>query len=325
MRRRASRAGRAWAMAWVAFALAGCGEAADEGIPALQLGGPPGEGGTLTWVVADRVESFDPLVAETRAEQLVTRQINEPLTQQVASPFDPERRVPGLVRRARGSGDNVIWTLHLRSGVVFQDGEPFNGAAVRVNATRWQTTAAGRALLPDLLEVASPKPDVVQFVLAAPDPRFPKRLASPRLGIVSPAALEPASGSGAVLARPSQTGTGPFELFGRSASTRVLARNTSWWGLAADVDIGPALEQIEIRTEPSAELRLALLDAGDAQLADELGPEQARLAAADPLLSVLRGRGRTWLGLERSVRGVESAERIPSLASAWLTTLTTAG
>lgn len=321
----ARRRGAAYAVAF-GVVLVGCGGAAgDRGTPALSTGNPPGEGGQLTWAVADRIRSVDPLTASTRAEQLASRQVHEPLTAVAASPFDPAREVAGLARRSRSSGDQTIWTFRLRPGVVFQDGRPFNSAAVRVNALRWRTTADGRALLPGLVAVASPRPNIVQFVLSAPDPDLPERLASPRLGIVSPDALTPSTGEGAVLARPSQTGTGPFEIFGRDATGRVLAPSPTWWGATAELELGPALDGIEFRTESSPALRLALLDAGEAQLADELGREQANLAAEDPLLTILRGDETSWLGLERSVRGIESAVEIPSLASAWLTDVATAG
>lgn len=305
-----------------ALVAAGCGGASDEGTPALSQDSPPGEGGRLTWAVADRAEGVDPLEADTRAEQLLSRQVNEPLTAMLEGPFDESRRVPGLVRGTRSSSDQTIWTLRLRSGVRFQDGTPFNSGAVRANAVRWQTTVAGRELLPDVVGVAAPLRLQVQFVLSEPDPSFPERLDSPRLGIVSPRALEPSSGNGAVLARPMKTGTGPFELFDRSRTSQLLARNTDWWGATGDPDLGPALEQIVFRTEPDPSLRLALLDAGDIQLADELGRSQADIARDDPLLSVLAGPRETWLGIERSVRGVDSAREIPSLASAWLTTVT---
>ena len=150
------------------------------------------------------------------------RQVNEPLTAKVAGPFDVERRVPGLVVRPQSSEDDTIWTFRLRDGVFFQDETPFNSAVVQANATRWLTTAAGRALLPGLLSVDAPSPGEVRFALAAPDPDFPEHLSAPQLGIVSPTALEPSSGDGAIVTRPSQTGTGAFELRERDGDRAFL-------------------------------------------------------------------------------------------------------
>ena len=326
MRPRPRRAGASGllTLAAVALALSGCGGEENEGTPALTAGEPLGEGGTLVWAVADPVSGVGPLAARSRAEELVTRQIHEPLIASLAGPFGDTRRVPGLARSARHSGDATIWTLRLRSGVRFQDGTPFNAEAVLANAERWQTTPAGRRLLPDLEDAFAPRFDVVRFILAAPDRAFDERLAAPQLGIVSPRALRPRSGTRAALTRVLGTGTGPFESRERGPTRHLLARNTDWWGTASDVDLGPALEQIEFRSEPSSSVRLALLDAGDAQLADELDPDQAQQALADPLLNALPGAGETWLGLSRAVRGVESAREIPSLSGAWLTNVTVA-
>ena len=306
--------------ALLALAFGGCG-GGDEGTPAVSSATPAGEGGTLVWAVAGPLSATDPLEASTRAEEILTRQVNEPLTAKVGGPFDLERRVPGLAVKAQSSEGDSIWTFTIRDSVSFQDGTPFNAGAVQANATRWLTTAAGRALMPDLISVDAPSPGSVRFVLAAPDPGFPKRLAAPQLGIVSPDALSPSSGEGAVVRRSSQTGTGAFELRERDGSHALLARNTGWWGSSARVELGPALDQIELKITPESSLRLAMLDAGEAQLADELSPGDARQASSDPLLSVLPSGGGTSLGLERSVRGVDSGREIPALSSAWLTGL----
>lgn len=307
-----------------AIAVAGCGGDENEGTPALSAGEPLGIGGSLTWVVADRVTDIDPLTADTRAELLLSRQIHEPLIVNVAGPFGDARRAPGLALRARPSGDGTIWTLRLRRGVSFQDGSPFNAEAVLANAERWRVTSAGRELLPGLVDAFAPRFDVVRLILAEADRRLDERLADARLGIVSPRALPSPSGAGASLGRAFETGTGPFELRERTADRQLLHRDSSWWGAAEEPSLAPALEQVEFRAEGSSAVRFALLDAGEAQLADELPAAQARQAREDPLLTVVRGTGGTSLGLSRAVRGIESAREIPSLSSVWLTSLTVA-
>ena len=96
-----------------------------------------------------------------------------------------------------------------------------------------------------------------------------------------------------------------------------MARNTGWWGTRHE--LGPALDQVQFRVVPSAAERLTLLRRGEVQVADRLSAGDARRLARDPLLSALPGPGGTALGLERSVRGVNSATQIPSLSGAWLT------
>src|SRR5437762_3156967 len=82
-----------------------------------------------------------------------------------------------------------------RLGVHFQDGTPFNADAVLVNSKRWQTSPVGQKLLPHLFAVDAPRPDEVRFLLDQPVPDLVSRLSDPRLGIVSPRALNPQTGN----------------------------------------------------------------------------------------------------------------------------------
>ncbi len=296
----------------------GCGEGETEA-PASATPGAPGAGGPLAWALPSAPEEIDPLQANSRADQLLTRQIHEPLVESLASPFGAARRLPGLAVSVDASADDTIWSFRLRPGVRFQDGTPLNAGAVAANGNRWLSTDEGRALMPDLFAADAPRPDLVRFLLEAPDPNFPERLASPRTGIVSPRALTDPTGQGAELRRDVGTGTGPFELREQDTSETLVARNVAWWG--TERDLGPALDQVVFRAVPDADERLALLAAGDVQVADGLGPEQVRDARGEPLIEVLPGGGGAAMGLERSVRGITSAREIPSLSGVWVTRL----
>ncbi|MGI9019753.1 MAG: ABC transporter substrate-binding protein [Solirubrobacterales bacterium] len=287
--------------------------------PTTRSGGSPtpGNGGALAWAVPATPGSIDPLLASARADQLVTRQIYEPLVATVSGPFGDVRRLPGLALSSSPSAGATIWSFRLRAGVRFQDGSPFNAGAVLANGRRWITTSEGQAVMPDLFAVDAPRPDLVRFFLRAPDPGFPQRLEAPQTGIVSPRALDVPSGEGAQLRREGRSGTGPFELRERSLEEVLLARSSVWWG--AERDLGPTLDQVLFRRVPDPQERLALLGEGDVQIADALGPAQVRAARGQPLLDVLPGSGGTSVGLERSVRGIDSAGEIPSLAGVWLT------
>jgi ABC-type transport system substrate-binding protein len=290
----------------------GCG-GTSEG-PVAGAGGQPAPGGTLTVALPQPPGSLDPLYADSPAEQLITRQVHEPLVESLAGPYGDVRRLPGLALAEHPSGDRTIWRFDLREGVRFQDGARFNASAVLVNAARWRDTEAGRALLPGLVAVDAPRPDLVRFLFVRPEPRAPELLSSPQLGIVSPVALR---AGGATLARADRSGTGPFEIRERSARQVLEARNTSWWGSGRG--LGPALDQIEFHYVPDATDRVKLLRSGEVQVAEELDASQLDGLRRDPLLTELRGPGGTGLGLERSVRGFDSARQIPSLSAAWLT------
>jgi ABC-type transport system substrate-binding protein len=275
----------------------------------------PTGSGVLRWVLADRPTTLDPLYATTASDRLAARQLHEPLVETLNAPFGTARSSTGLARTIQPSGDGTVWRVRLRSGVRFADGASFNAGAVLANAARWQATPRGRAVLGSFL-VDAPSPELVRFILPAPDPNFDDRLASPLLGIVSPRAITGAGGGELAPSRAPDSGTGPFELRERSADRLLLARNTEWWG--GTRGLGPGVDQLELTAEPDADQRLADLQAGSAEVA-ALGPDQLAAAREDPLLTVLP-QVAGGVGVERSVRGIPSAA-VPALNGAWLTSL----
>jgi len=290
----------ALALLSVALLIAGCGggddgDGASTGLP------PAGGGGTLVYAV--------PALP-------IARRVYEPLVARLTGPYGATTVRPGLALSAEPSPDRSVWILTLRRDVRFQDGTPFNATAVLANSRRWTTLPKGRALLPGLFAVDAPRPDQVRFLLDGPDPDLPSRLASPRLGIVSPAGLEPQGGANSRLRTTEESGTGPFEL-GAVSDTRIeLSRSASWWG--SPVGLGPALDGAAFLAEPDEDRRLALLDGGAIEVADPLGPAGLATVAEDPLLSAIGGPT-LGIGLEDSVRGIDSARAVPLLSRVWLT------
>jgi peptide/nickel transport system substrate-binding protein len=303
------------AAAVIVVAGAGCGDN-DVG-SAADAGATLGDNGALTYALDGAVRELDPLLATTRAERVVTQQVHEPLVESLRGPLEAGRPEPGLARSWRASRDREIWRFELRRRVRFQDGRPFNAASVLANAERWRATPQGTTLLPELSAADAPRPDLVRFILTRPVADLPQRLASPRLGIVSPAALRRGGAGSGRPAAIERSGTGAFELRERGPGTIVVARNVGWWGSRAG--LGPALDQVQFRVAPSDRERLLLLRGGTAQVADSLPPAAADRIRRDPLLSYVGGRGDRVLGLERSVRGIDSASAVESLSQVWLT------
>ena len=99
----------------------------------------------------------------------------------------------------------------------------------------------------------------------------------------------------------------------------LLARNADWWG--TPLGLGPGVDQVELTVIPVAARRIDGLLSGAVDVADELGGGAAmKRIADDPLLTVVRGPA-VKLGLERSVRGIDSAAAAQALADVWLTDL----
>jgi peptide/nickel transport system substrate-binding protein len=294
--------------------IAGCGggndTAATGGTTALARAGG---GGTLVYALPALPNDLDPLAATSRDAQLVTLQIHEPLIASLAGPYEDSSHRPGLAQSIHRSPDQTIWTLRLRDGVRFSNGTPFNASAVLANARRWQSLPQGRALLPSLFAVDAPRPDVVRFLFDRATPDLPRRLSSPQLGIVAPASLNPPSGEQARVDS-GGLGTGPFKPAHTATGELVLTRNASWWGTA--LGLGPALDSLDFRGVSGADQRVALLSGGEAQVAGSIPDAELDSLDDDPLLTSVPG----GIGMERSVRGIDSSEPV-SFSGVWLTTI----
>ena len=289
------------ALAVAAMLASGCGGGATRFL-AAESPSRAGGNGELVYAIPSPAGVLDPLAAQTISEQTVARQIFEPLTASLDGPYGRRRNVPGVALSSLHSGDFRVWSLQLRPGVRFQDGRLLDASAVVVNAERWRTSAVGRRLLPSLIAADAPRPDLVRFVFGAPMRDLPARLGDPRLGLVSPAALLPQSGTDASLLRVSQAGSGPFQLSARPTGGVVLKRNRGWWG--SRHGLGPALDEVAFRAVASRAGRLVLLRSGAVRVAGDVGRAAAQRLRTDPLLTSVAVASPYPIGLERSVRGI---------------------
>jgi ABC-type transport system substrate-binding protein len=305
------------ALAVAATLAAGCG-AGTTRFPAAESPPRAGGNGELVYAIPSPAGGLDPLAARTISEQTVARQIFEPLIASLDGPYGGRRNVPGVALSSRHSGDFRVWSLRLRPGIRFQDGRLLDASAVVVNAERWRTSAVGRRLLPSLIAADAPRPDLVRFVFDAPLRDLPARLGDARLGLVSPAALLPQSGTGASLLRVPQAGSGPFQLSARPTGGVVLERNRGGWGSRRG--LGPALDEVAFRVVGNQSSRLALLRAGSVRVAGDVGKATAEQLRADPLLTSAAAASPYPIGLERSVRGIVGW-RPGSLSGVWVTVI----
>ena len=262
--------------------VAGCGSSVDSNVGVA--GALPAPSGSLRIALPGSPGTADPLTAATASQELLVAQINEPLEQVLHGPYGDAQRAKGIALRIRQASGGSVWHVELRPGIRFQDGSRLDAAAVLANATRWRTTAEGRALLPGLVAADSPRPGFVRFFLDRPDPAFAKRLGAPQLGLVSQRALSPSSGDAAVMSHSTDTGTGPFELRQRSSRTVLIARNAAWWGTG--LRLGPAIDSVTLTYADSPAARARLLREGAVDVAEDISPGDASALERDPLLDV---------------------------------------
>ena len=91
---------------------------------------------TLVFAQSGDAVKLDPALIEDGLSARVTQQIFEGL---VGFDGATTRIKPALAETWETSADGKVWTFHLRQGVTFHDGTPFDASAVKANFDRWQS------------------------------------------------------------------------------------------------------------------------------------------------------------------------------------------
>lgn len=164
----------------------------------------------------------------------------------------------------------TAWRFKLRPNVKFQDGTPFNAAAVAAALQRAQLEPLGCAIRSSKLgnnPYATKLVDdlTIDVVGRNPDPIVPYRMAVVDIG--SPAAT-PADKKTQI-----PVGTGPFK-FERWTKGRevVLSAVEGYWGAK------PSVGRVEFTWRGESAVRAAMVDTGEAHLAFGIAPQDATSA-----------------------------------------------
>jgi peptide/nickel transport system substrate-binding protein len=224
---------------------------------------------TFTFGTASDPRTLDPALANDTESYRVTQQMMQGLVG-----VDPLTSEPTalLAESWKEQDDGRAYEFTLRQDVVFQDGEPFDAAAVCANFDRWYTTPAaaraGASRLPfeNVFKAYSDQPDVslyggctataqytVEVQLTGRITGLVPALAAPAFAMSSPAALAP--GSADDLGR-APVGTGPFELVSWEPGTVELRFFDGYWGERGDV------ERVIFTTIANADSRARALTSG---------------------------------------------------------------
>ncbi|WP_219823882.1 ABC transporter substrate-binding protein [Actinokineospora auranticolor] len=252
--------------------VASCGGTTEAAGPS----GAPVRGGTLRVAVADEPECLDPQQSPTAASRFLAR----PLVDSLVNQGGGGRIAPWLATEWRVSTDRLAYTFTLRKNVKFADGAVFDAAAVKANLDR-VVNPATKSLLAASLISAYDKSTVVdehtvEIRLKHPDSTFLSALATPNLGIQSPATLtgDPAARCATVI------GTGPFRSAEGFASQKGISytRNPdyAWPPEGAENDGAAWLDAIEIQIAPDAGARYGALTSGQVDAIANVSPTNAR-------------------------------------------------
>ena len=231
-------------------------------------------GGTLLWGMPAAETVLDPHVGCGALTMYATYHMFEGLWDQDIKHSGPRSDIiPALATHWEISDDGLEYTFHLREGVTFHDGTPFDAEVVKWNYDRfWNEEAAhffptAKAFLGYytrwIRNVETIDPMTVRITLTAPNYEFLRLgvLSCGQARMVSPTAVRELGNEG--FAR-NPVGTGPFRFAEIEPNVKtVLVRNDDYWGPAARLDriIFRALEDPATRTNA--------LEAGEVHIIDE--------------------------------------------------------
>src|SRR5215212_4342702 len=244
--------------------------------------------------VGTDVDELDPRTMDTQEAYIAAANVYDCL---VLYEFGATTLRPGLAESWEISADGLQYTFHLRQGVKFHDGDPFNADAVvtwfnsiKEGAPGSQYDATRMVYISDFYtnwidSVEKIDDATVNMVLHQAYSPLLANLAIPKASIISPSAL--AKGLDALATNPS--GTGPFKLASPDDWTRdsqmVLQANPDYWGGA------PKVDQLILKIIPEGSSRLQQVETGELDIAWALTPEDVERARDNPDLTVVEDAG----------------------------------
>jgi peptide/nickel transport system substrate-binding protein len=262
--------------------------------PALSVGAASAQ--TLRIGLADDPDILDPTQARTFSSRIVFAGLCDKL-------FDigPELEiVPQLATGWEWTDDNKGLIVRVRSGVKFQDGEPFDAAAVKFSIERHLTMPGSnrKAEISAVTGVDVIDDRTVKLVLSAPYAPLLAQLTDRAGMVVSPKAAQAAGetfGSHPVCA-------GPFKFVERVAQDRIVVeRFANYW----DND-KIKLDRIVYLPIPDSTVRLANLQSAGLDMIERVAATDLDAVRKDPRLKLL---GITGLGYNGITTNLANGER----------------
>jgi peptide/nickel transport system substrate-binding protein len=246
----------------------------------------PTPGGTLTFAFNADWGVLDPAATTVTFARNIMGFIYDPLLRK-----NPETGeiVAGLAESFEASEDGTTITLHLREGVTFHDGTPFNAAAVKFTFDRISDPALASpfaATISGPLEsIETPDDYTVVIQLTEPYAPYLDSLTQVVLAPVSPTAVEQYGADFGL----NPVGTGPFRFVSTTPDEEViLERNPDYnWGPEYAAHQGPAyLDGIVVLNISEDSTRMSLIQTGELDLVYNPLVNQLDFFRDDPAYSV---------------------------------------
>ena len=239
----------------------------------------PVRGGTLTVVSPDPAAKLDPAQYKSYSDVAILYCVTNRLVR-VNSDL---QIVPDLAESWEVSDDKLKWTFHLRKGVKFQDGTPFNSGAIQAQFARLrdpELAFSSTARLPEITSIETPDEYTVVFGTDSPFGPFLNYISHMSKCILSPASIEK---DGPRSPDTNPVGSGPYRVaeFAPAMSITLEPFDECWSGK-------PSLDKLVLIPAPEPAARANLLRTGEADVADQIPIAELESLDADPNITVIR-------------------------------------
>lgn len=242
----------------------------------------PVTGGTL--IVAADGTSFPPNLNPAIATSNGVTYISSKVVEYLAD-AGYDGLIPRLAESWEGSEDGLTFTVHLRDGITFSDGEPLTSEDVKFSAEQaWKPLQNfGRIVLANLEEVETPDPLTAVFRFTQPTPPSLVENALPILAAVLPKHVYEGTDFATALQdsplNQQPVGTGPFVFSEvRPGELIRLTKNPNYWAEGQ-----PYLDEIVFQVLPDAAARAAALESGAVHMTVFAGVPRLDLDRLDAL------------------------------------------
>jgi peptide/nickel transport system substrate-binding protein len=251
--------------------IAACGGGSAPERAAEPAEGRPRRGGTLRVGALGKrsaIERDPHKVQPNESDYLISCLVFEALTVPGSKPASPR-----LMSRWEPSSDLRSWRFRLADGATFHDGTPVTADDVVWSLRRLRSLPNGEFRLPgiDSAGIRKDTPRSIVIRTGAPNAEIPLAVRLQSF-VFKEGERRPGLGPG----------TGPFKLVSFDDGDAVLARHSGWHGGEIPLD------RIEVRLFADAEALTTAVLGGQVDLAENVGPLAARLAARDKDLRIVR-------------------------------------
>jgi peptide/nickel transport system substrate-binding protein len=277
-------------------------------VPSLGFAQTPKRGGQLVVAMEGEPPDLDMQLSALNYLRYIAYHINEQLFTDDAK-FHP---IPMLAQRYVVSPNGKIYTITLRSGVKFHNGQELTSADVVASLTRWvRRSGVGQTIAFNVVGIRAVDPLTVQIELKEPMPFLLTALSTFRQGaaIYTKAAIDQAGQNGPIT---DYTGTGPYRLVEWRKGQYILLRRFDGYSARTDPPNGYGgrrtayLDEIKFVFASEPSVRAVGVQAGDFDFAWPVTTDDYTRLQADPKLLAFLSAPRMYTILINSASSITS-------------------